>query len=104
MENLQFVLEIVRMLFSSFLAILSWKLYKFFKPGIMHKQWLFIIIGAHATFFAGLSAILNEFGIVQFVQEKTLVSLFDVMFIVTISIFAITFQQAWTKLETAVTK
>jgi hypothetical protein len=99
LENLELALEIVRLVVSVVLGAVSWKLYNFFKPGIMHKQWLFIIIGAHVAFFAGLSAILDELGIVEIAQEKVLVSLFDIIFVISISIFAITFQQTWTKLR-----
>ena len=65
----------------------------------MHKQWLFIILGAQAAFFASLSAVSDELEIVKIAQEKTLVSFFDLIFTLTIYIFAITFQQAWTKLK-----
>jgi hypothetical protein len=64
----------------------------------MHKQWLFIIVGSQAAFFAGLSAVLDELGIVEIGQEKAFVSLFDIIFTLTIYIFALTFQQAWKKL------
>lgn len=98
LDNLALAFEIVRLVFSLGLSVVSWKLYNLFKPGIVHRQWLFIILGNYAAFFAGLSAVLNELGIIKIVQEKVLVSLFDIIFLLTIYMFAITFLQTWTKL------
>lgn len=99
LENLELALEIVRLVFSFGLCVVSLKLYNFFKPGIMHKQWLFIILGAQAAFFASLVAVLDELGIVKITQGKAFVSLFDLIFVLAIYIFAITFQQSWAKLK-----
>ena len=104
LDNLALAFEIVRLVFSLGLSVVAWKLYNLFKPGTVHKQWLFIILGNYAAFFAGLSAVLNELGIIKIAQEKILVSLVDIIFLLTIYMFAVTFLQAWTKMGTAVTK
>jgi len=104
LDNFALAFEIVRLVFSLGLSVVAWQLYNFFKPGIMYRQWLFIILGNYAAFFAGLSVVLNELGIIKIAQEKILVSLVDIIFLLTIYIFAVTFLQAWTKLGSRQTK
>ncbi|MFQ6068851.1 MAG: hypothetical protein ACE5KD_04820, partial [Candidatus Bathyarchaeia archaeon] len=72
MVDLEFALEIVRILFSFVLIVVSWKLYNFFKPGIMYRQWLFLILGAVINMLASVSAVLDELGVAEVAHEKAL--------------------------------